>query len=632
MTQRHSQPNMRRQQQQQQQRKAQSSSQPSSLKCHPFPLTVPEDAATQHATQIVIAHRGASAHLPEHSIPGYRLALELGADYIEPDLVATKDRQLIAIHSMDMSLTTNVEDVFGEERKTASKFKNNELGYWTYDFTLEEIQQLRLKQRLPAARSTVFDGLFKIPTLSDILELLVEWNEKVQPQMYNLNGTKSAAAAAALSNNMNKLDYPPPPRGVYAELKDSPWLEEDTGMKLLDIFFEHFQQNAELWQRSMWQHMCDTKLLKQHEYRLPLLMLQAFQADVLKDFAKRWEELAKGSNGGGDGDSSEIALTASVPDPQDPSSMLTLPLPVPPTILLAAHDKCHKEDFWFDIEDHYREYVSGIGIDKRCFFILDDDEDDALVYSPTIMEKARKAGWAVHPWTERPEAEWFVKEDLSRRRQRLLQDGNSTDTFDDNSTDTLESLNVTLPPTILPPSPHTDPTNIIPDSEKPPSSPFTTVMEELMFFKCKVGIQGIFSESVDTAVRAFNMPCPGVDEGNNSGGSSGGSNSGGPVPAECSTNSSSSSSTGFLNASNVPLGPVILASFFLGILITLVIWRFTGGRRGRQVLTNQDIDQNGDGGAADGGIMMTKTRFGKQQHSAIATDDLTLTAEDREIL
>ena len=93
------------------------------LKCHSFPLVVPEDATTQHAPQIVIAHRGASAHLPEHSLPGYRLALELGADYIEPDLVATSDQQLIAIHSMDLSLTTNVEEVFGADRKTASKFK-----------------------------------------------------------------------------------------------------------------------------------------------------------------------------------------------------------------------------------------------------------------------------------------------------------------------------------------------------------------------------------------------------------------------------------------------------------------------------------------------------------------------------
>jgi glycerophosphoryl diester phosphodiesterase len=129
---------------------------PSSLKCHDFPLTVPKDGSTQHAPQIVIAHRGASAHLPEHSLAAYRLALELGADYIEPDLVATKDQQLIAIHSLDLSITTNVADVFGEDRQTVSAFMGDQLGYWAYDFTLTEVQQLTLKQRLTTTRCQIY--------------------------------------------------------------------------------------------------------------------------------------------------------------------------------------------------------------------------------------------------------------------------------------------------------------------------------------------------------------------------------------------------------------------------------------------------------------------------------------------
>ena len=84
-------------------------------RCQPIPLTVsPDVPSTVHSsTQIIIAHRGASAHLPEHTLEGYRLALELGADYIEPDLVATADHQLVAMHSLDLSVTTNVEEVFG---------------------------------------------------------------------------------------------------------------------------------------------------------------------------------------------------------------------------------------------------------------------------------------------------------------------------------------------------------------------------------------------------------------------------------------------------------------------------------------------------------------------------------------
>jgi glycerophosphoryl diester phosphodiesterase len=123
--------------------------------CYPPPLIIPPTVTT-HAPKIVIAHRGASAHLPEHSLPAYRLALELDTDYIEPDLVATKDNELIAIHSMDMEITTDVAEKF-PDRKTFSKYLN-QTGYWSYEFTLEEVKTLRVHQRLPTARSTAFDG------------------------------------------------------------------------------------------------------------------------------------------------------------------------------------------------------------------------------------------------------------------------------------------------------------------------------------------------------------------------------------------------------------------------------------------------------------------------------------------
>ena len=123
--------------------------------CYPPPLIVPP-STTSHSPKLVIAHRGASSNLPEHTLPAYRLALELGADYIQTDIVATKDNELIAIHSMDMELTTDVAEKF-PDRKTFSKYLNR-TGYWSYEFTLSEIRTLRVRQRLPAARSTEFDG------------------------------------------------------------------------------------------------------------------------------------------------------------------------------------------------------------------------------------------------------------------------------------------------------------------------------------------------------------------------------------------------------------------------------------------------------------------------------------------
>jgi hypothetical protein len=500
---------------------------------------------------------------------------------------------------MDLSITTNVAEVFGEDRKTTSAYMGNQTGYWAYEFTLQEIQKLTLKQRLPDARSTVFDGLFQIPTLNEILQLLIDWNEEIQPRLYNLNDNTPSGLA------FNKLDYPPPPRGMYAELKDSPWLLEDTKMNLLDIFFQHMQDNQELWRRSMWQYMCDTKLLKEHQYKLPLLIMQAFQAPILQDFTTMWQELAASVD-------ETLSLTTNVVDPENPSSTVTLPLPVPPTILLVPYESCHQEEYWFEIEDKYREYIRGVGIEKKCFFAINDEESElsgALQYLPTMMEKARKADWVVHPWTERPEAEFFVHNDLTRRRDL---DRNSLQ-------DTLTILSS--------------------------SSPFSTVMEELMFFKCKVGVQGIFSESVDTAVRAMNMDCP---EGSEGGPASSGMSS---TPAECPDTSSNSNadhinsnSSGGIHKDNIPLGPVILLSFILGILAALLVGKAWSSMRRRRQQHQPGLDSNGHSGDNVGGIMMINTnktsrRLGGKEHSALPTneddahhDDLSFTPVDHEIL
>ena len=109
------------------------------VRCIPPSLTVPKSAveAGTHPSQLVIAHRGASSHLPEHTLASYRLGLELGADYIQTDIVPTQDGKLIAVHSMDLDVTTDVAQKF-PDRKSSSEYLNR-TGYWTYNFTLEEI-------------------------------------------------------------------------------------------------------------------------------------------------------------------------------------------------------------------------------------------------------------------------------------------------------------------------------------------------------------------------------------------------------------------------------------------------------------------------------------------------------------
>jgi glycerophosphoryl diester phosphodiesterase len=121
---------------------------------------------------LVIAHRGASGYRPEHTLESYRLAIEMGADFIEPDLVSTRDGRLVARHEPDITQTTDVaqRSEFADRRRTVLIDGVEHVGWFTVDFTLEELRTLRAVQPR-AGRSKEFDGLFQIPTLEEIIAL-----------------------------------------------------------------------------------------------------------------------------------------------------------------------------------------------------------------------------------------------------------------------------------------------------------------------------------------------------------------------------------------------------------------------------------------------------------------------------
>jgi glycerophosphoryl diester phosphodiesterase len=119
---------------------------------------------------LVIGHRGAPGYLPDHTLPGYALAIKLGADYIEPDLVATKDGHLIARHEPNITSTTNVEERFPDRMRTAVVDGVPETGWFASDFTLAEIRTLRAEQ--PSAdRPQQFNGRFRVPTFKQVIDL-----------------------------------------------------------------------------------------------------------------------------------------------------------------------------------------------------------------------------------------------------------------------------------------------------------------------------------------------------------------------------------------------------------------------------------------------------------------------------
>jgi glycerophosphoryl diester phosphodiesterase len=121
---------------------------------------------------LVIGHRGASGDRPEHTLEAYALAIEQGADFVEPDLVSTSDGVLIARHEPILDGTTNVAEVFGEDRKSTKMLDGVEVtAYFAEDFTLAEIKTLRAIQPR-SYRDQSFNGQFEIPTFKEIIELV----------------------------------------------------------------------------------------------------------------------------------------------------------------------------------------------------------------------------------------------------------------------------------------------------------------------------------------------------------------------------------------------------------------------------------------------------------------------------
>ncbi|MCB5182176.1 glycerophosphodiester phosphodiesterase [Streptomyces antimicrobicus] len=121
----------------------------------------------------VIGHRGASGYRPEHTLGSYQLALDLGADVVEQDLVPTRDGHLVCRHENEIGGTTDVADhrEFASRRTTKTVDGVAVTGWFTEDFTLAELKTLRAKERIPAVRprNTLYDGRWDVPTFEEVL-------------------------------------------------------------------------------------------------------------------------------------------------------------------------------------------------------------------------------------------------------------------------------------------------------------------------------------------------------------------------------------------------------------------------------------------------------------------------------
>jgi glycerophosphoryl diester phosphodiesterase len=172
---------------------------------------------------LVIAHRGASGERPEHTLMAYRLAIAEGADFIEPDLVMTKDGALVARHENEIGGTTDVgtRPEFASRKTTKTVDGAKITGWFVEDFTLAEFKTLRARERLPQLRGTAYDGQEAVPVYQEIVDLarsesarlgrtIGTYPEMKHPQFLASVGLDIATAllAALKANNLDAKDAP----------------------------------------------------------------------------------------------------------------------------------------------------------------------------------------------------------------------------------------------------------------------------------------------------------------------------------------------------------------------------------------------------------------------------------------
>jgi glycerophosphoryl diester phosphodiesterase len=184
-----------------------------------------DSGSADKASPIVFGHRGAAGYRPEHTVASYELGARMGADFIEPDLVSTKDGQLVVRHEPEIGATTNVADhpEFADRKTTKVIDGTSYTGWFTDDFTLAELKTLRAKERLPDVRqrNTIYDGRYEIPTFQEVIDLRAKLSKElgrtigIVPEVKHSSYFKAEGLAiepklvkALRDNGLDKADSP----------------------------------------------------------------------------------------------------------------------------------------------------------------------------------------------------------------------------------------------------------------------------------------------------------------------------------------------------------------------------------------------------------------------------------------
>lgn len=489
----------------------------SSKQNHPSPNCPLKIPSHINRRPVVLGHNGAAFNLPENTLESMRLALELGADAIDVILVPTKDNNLIANFDSDLNHTTNVMQIFPEKGRWSRHFKSaskwGRRAFYTHDFTLDEIKQLRVKQHLDdgTSRSDDYDYLFQVPTFEDIVDMMYEWNINV----------RNAIGADTFSTVVRP--------SLHIQTWGEVGILDDANINVADLIMEKLRTNEKARKLFFDSAECDA-LDPQTQYLYPPLVFASRHRETLTYLRSMiWE------------------------DPWHAFHKF-----VPPIEYVVTHDTCTSPDFWTVIDELDPD---GIAPEKGCLDGLDTNEEKAREF----MIQAHEHNVAIHPWTQRLELRFINRN-------------------------------------------------------------FKSSEDELQFLYCNVGVDGIYAENVDLAVRAGVIGC---DDGTNvvDASTGGGSSANGTSSSHIDTTSKSStmaslmgctttnsSSKNAIALSLTSLGPTIvgfafgLVGMILGSVLTYCVWNGRE-RKYRQFRRAQHHEEMLNGNHNNNGIMDEGSSF-----------------------
>lgn len=329
---------------------------------------------------LVIGHRGASGYLPEHTLASYKKAIELGVDFIEPDLVVTKDGELVVRHEPNITGTTNVADLpqFVDRKTTHIVDGVPETGWFATDFTLDELRTLRAKQSNPV-RDQSFNDQFQIPTFREVLELAKSESERTGRTI-----------------------------GVYVETKHSTY---------------HVDAKLPIEPRLL-------KILTEYGYtkKESPVIIQSFEVSNLKALSKQTEvRLVQLIDGDGVDAKGNVTLAAPFDRPYDfavAKDKRTFADLLTPNGLAEIKTYADGIGPW---KPYLASAAQQLGADGQPMDLNGDkkiSEKDRVIIAPTsVVKDAHAAGLFVHPFTFRSEADMLASDynnDPKKEYQRFF--------------------------------------------------------------------------------------------------------------------------------------------------------------------------------------------------------------------